>query len=52
LLPPYERNGNGTPVIGKRPTIPAKLMMNCKLKKAKIPIITNLESLSGDSLIK
>jgi len=52
LLPPYDKNGSGTPTIGKSPVIPAKFIINCRLKKAKIPITINLESLSGTSLIR
>ena len=52
LLPPYDKNGMGTPTMGKSPVIPDRLTINCKLKKAKIPININLASLSGANLIR
>lgn len=45
--PPYEINGKGTPVSGKRVVMPLKLMIICKLKNAKIPDARSLPYRSG-----
>src|SRR5260221_7637518 len=46
-LPPYEINGRGTPVNGRRETIPARFTKTCKPSQIPKPEASNWPKRSG-----
>jgi hypothetical protein len=45
-VPPYEKNGNGTPTTGKRPKTMAVLIIKDTKMIPVIPIANNVEKIS------